>query len=412
MTTYDLQHSKRRSSDLLVGSWVDGLSDLSVSLTADGFEIAEVSVRTVVGSPQSIAQARDRAWWSHGFIDTQVNGYGGVDYSAADLSVEGITSVVRALRGRGTTRHVPTIITNPQERICRNLELIASACSGDAALAYAIPALHVEGPYISSEDGPRGAHDPQFVREPDIGELREWIAAAGGLLKIVTLAPERSGAIEAIRFLTNEGIVVAIGHTAADEGRIDQAIAAGARHSTHLGNGSHAVIPRLRNYLWHQLAHDELTAGIIPDGFHLPPAVMRSFARVKGLSRIVAVSDAAPVAGTPAGRRRWGSMEIEVHDDGHVSLAGTPFLAGAGHLLDHGVLQLLEHTDFSLHQVIETCTVNAAELIGLPTDELFRRPAVGSVPESLIRFVIRDQQMQVTHAFVGGRTSQTAGASS
>ncbi len=115
----------------------------------------------------------------------------------------------------------------------------------------------------------------------------------------------------------SSGVAVAIGHTAADAAAIRRAVDAGASISTHLGNGSHPQLPRLRNYLWEQLACDDLTAGLIPDGFHLPEAVMRVFARAKGLERIFLVSDVGSCAGLPPGRYRWDRIEVEVCADGH-----------------------------------------------------------------------------------------------
>ncbi len=255
---------------------------------------------------ESIAPVPGMPWISRGFIDIQVNGYRGIDYSGPCLEVGDVGRLVDMLAAAGTTRHVPTIITNPRERILRNLATIANAVAGDPRLRAAIPGIHVEGPFISGEDGPRGAHDGRFVRDPGTGELDEWIEASAGLLRIVTVAPEREGAIEFIREATRRGVVAAIGHTAASGELIARAVEAGARLSTHLGNGSHPTLPRLRNYLWEQLADDRLTAGVIADGFHLPDSVLLVFSRAKGLDRIVLASDVAFLGSA----HRVGSAEI------------------------------------------------------------------------------------------------------
>lgn len=394
--------NQRHNAVSLEGTWVDGCTELSVGGSADELVVREAANNGCLGSPATVDEAAGMVWWSHGFIDTQVNGYGGVDYSGPELTVDGVRAVVGALLETGTTAHVPTVITSSQERICTNLELIARAREADTDLARAIPALHVEGPYISELDGPRGAHDAQYVRDPDLGELREWIASARGHLKVITLAPERRGAIEAIRFLTDQGIVVSIGHTAADGETIAAAIAAGAAHSTHLGNGSHATIPRLRNYLWAQLASDELSAGIIADGFHLPAEVMRTFVRAKRPHRIVTVSDVAPVGGLAPGRYDWGTIALDVHDDGHVALAGTPYLAGSGHLLDRGIVQLLIASDLSLAETVATCTTNAARLLGRDATLLDHPPALGSTPSALVRFTVGEATIAVSDVIVDG----------
>jgi N-acetylglucosamine-6-phosphate deacetylase len=300
-----------------------------------------------------------------GFLDMQVNGFLGSDYSLPDLRPEHIRKICRSLAGAGTTQHVPTIVTSPPERILKNLDTISLAMEKDREIRAAIAGIHIEGPFISEEDGPRGAHDPRFVRDPDPGEFREWQAAARGRIKIVTLAPERAGAVAFIERLREEGVIPAIGHTAADPEILHKAVAAGARISTHLGNGSHANLPRLRNYVWEQLAQDGLHAGLICDGFHLPPAVVKSFYRVKGPEKIILVSDAAFLGGCQSGLYKWGNLDVEVFPDGHLGLPGTTLLAGAAHLLDWDIPRFGEFTGASLGETIRLCTENPARLLEL-----------------------------------------------
>src|SRR5687768_6411871 len=150
-----------------------------------------------------------------------------------------------------------------------------------------MPGFHLEGPYFSIEDGPRGAHPKEHARDPDWDEFRRWQDAAGGRVRMVTLAPERNGALRFIEQLTAAGVVAAIGHTAATGRQIRDAAAAGARTSTHIGNGCHAVLPRHDNYVWEQLACDDLWASVIADGHHLPPAVLKSVIRAKTPGRVL-----------------------------------------------------------------------------------------------------------------------------
>lgn len=300
-----------------------------------------------------------------GFLDIQVNGYRGIDYSSKDLTSEKIALLVEALAHTGTTRHLPTIITNSKDRIVSNLRVIANARESDAALHQAIPGVHIEGPFIASADGPRGAHDKSFVREPSIAELDAWQMAAGDLIKIITMAPELPGALEFIKEATNRGIIISIGHTAASPREIEAAVQAGAKLSTHLGNGSHAQLPRLQNYLWEQLASDGLKASIISDGFHLPASVLKVMLRTKGLDNLVLVSDIAFLGGSAPGQYHWGEVAVEVHADGHIGLAGTPFLAGAGHLLDWDLPRFAAMTGTPLRDAVALATVNPAALLGL-----------------------------------------------
>ena len=293
---------------------------------------------------------------SPGFLDIQVNGYMGNDYSLEDLSEEQIAKIVFHLNRSGTTQHVPTIITTPRERILRNLKVITKAIQNSNDIARAISGIHIEGPFISPADGPRGAHNAAYVRPPNFNEFKEWQEAAEGRITIVTLAPEWEGALEFIQEITSMGVKAAIGHTAAPPDRIKAAVEAGARLSTHLGNASHPLIPRLRNYLWEQLAEDRLMAGIICDGFHLPKSVVQVFTRAKGVDRLILVSDAAYLGGLNPGLYRWNEIEVRVFDDGHLGLPGTESLAGAAHLLDWDIPRFMEFTGFSLSETIPLCT--------------------------------------------------------
>ncbi len=309
-------------------------------------------------------------WLSPGFVDIQVNGYSGFDYSNPSLNSDHIKSIIRALAAKGTFYHCPTIITSPPSTIVNNCATIARAATNDRLIGKALCGIHIEGPYISSEDGPRGAHDPHFIRNPEYDEFSAWQDAARGMIKIVTLAPELPGALSFIERITQDGVIASIGHSAASPEVIRDAVKAGARLSTHLGNGSHSMVPRLKNYLWEQLADDELSASIIADGFHLPDAVLKVIARAKGLSRLILISDVAHLAGSPTGIAHWGSMEVEVHPDGHLGLAGTQFLAGAGHLLDRDLAQFIRATSVSVSQAVSLCTDNPRNLLGLRAVDL------------------------------------------
>ncbi len=331
-------------------------------------------IHTKDGVVTSIEEQKDRPVLdsdpilSRGFLDAQVNGYRGVDYSGMDLTEEKILSLIEDLAETGTLRHVPTIITNSQERIEQNLSIIRKAVDKNPRIRQAIACIHVEGPYISKDDGPRGAHDPLFVRDPDIEELRSWQKAAGGLLKLVTIAPERKGSSEYIKAAREMGIAIALGHCNPTPEQIQESVDAGATISTHLGNGSHAMLPRLKNHIWEQLANDNLYAGIISDGFHLPASVLKVFLRTKGLAKLILVSDVALLGGYESGIYTWGNIEVEVFPDGHLGLPGSPYLAGAGHLLDWGIPYFRKATGSSLVDTISLATTNPVTALGLGGD--------------------------------------------
>jgi N-acetylglucosamine-6-phosphate deacetylase len=339
-----------------------------------------------------LEQSRDLPCLAPGFLDIQVNGFMDSDYSLEDFSAEQVGKIVSYLDRSGTTQHLPTIITSPEDRILRNLRTIARAVEADKDLEQGIPGIHIEGPYISPEDGARGAHDASFVRPPDIEEVKRWQEAAGGRIRVITLSPEWEGAPGFIEEITAMGIIASIGHTAADGKQIRTAVEAGARMSTHLGNGSHTVIPRLRNYIWEQLAEDRLLAGIISDGFHLPDAVLKVFTRAKGPERLILVSDAAHLAGFKPGIYRRGNIEAQVFEDGHLGLPGTEILAGAAHLLDWDIPHFAAVTGLDLGEIIPLVTTNPAHLLGL-------EPGYGSLapgaPANLVLFEHEPQQRRL-----------------
>ncbi|WP_343953247.1 N-acetylglucosamine-6-phosphate deacetylase [Nonomuraea longicatena] len=296
-----------------------------------------------------------------GLVDLQVNGYGGHDFNGADAEP---AEAVRALWRRGTTTLCPTVITAPEAAILASLRAIARARERDPLIRQAIPAIHVEGPYLSHEDGPRGAHDAAALRDPDLAEFDRWQEACGGLVRIVTLAPERRGALAYIEELSRRGVIVAIGHTAATPERVTAAVAAGARLSTHLGNGAHRLLPRHPNHLWTQLADDRLTASLIADGHHLPSDTFTAMLRAKGPGRSVLVSDSVALAGcapgdydTPVGGR------ITAHPDGRLTLPGGDLLAGSGSSLMDCVAWAAA-TGLGLAEAVTLATTAPARLLG------------------------------------------------
>jgi N-acetylglucosamine-6-phosphate deacetylase len=354
-----------------------------VALQLDGDRIIAVN---------PLEESRDLPCIAPGFFDIQVNGYMDSDYSLEDFAIDQVDRIVSHLDGSGTTQHLPTIITSPEDRILRNLRTIARSVEGNKDLERAIPGIHIEGPYISPQEGARGAHDASFVRPPDIEEVKRWQEAAGGRIRVITLSPEWEGAPGFIEEITAMGVIASIGHTAADGEQIRTAVAAGARMSTHLGNGSHTMISRLRNYIWEQLAEDRLLAGIISDGFHLPDAVLRVFSRTKGLERMILVSDVALLAGFKSGIYRRDNIDIQVFEDGHLGLPETEILAGAAHLLDWDIPHFAAVTGLSIGEIIPLVTTNPARLLGLEPNYGILQPGA---PANLVVFEHEPQQRRL-----------------
>ena len=222
---------------------------------------------------------------TEGFLDIQVNGFAAVDFNRPDLTAEDLVRATRAMWRTGVTQFLPTVVTAPVQSMLGTLRAIARAREQEPILRRAIPGIHLEGPFLAPEDGPRGAHPADSIRDPDWGLFRQFQDAAGGLIRLVTIAPERPGAIGVIWQLRQAGIAVGIGHSDAKEADIDQAVEAGAQISCHLGNGAHAMLPRHRNYIQKQFATDALMASLITDGHHLPSYVVKNMIRCKGVDR-------------------------------------------------------------------------------------------------------------------------------
>jgi N-acetylglucosamine-6-phosphate deacetylase len=300
-----------------------------------------------------------------GLVDLQVNGFGGHDLNDGKVSAATVQALCRRLLSDGVTRFLPTVVTAAEPAILQALSAIAEAADTDPLARFMIAGVHVEGPFVDPEDGPRGAHPVAHVRPPDLSEVARWQAASGGRVRIVTLSPHWHGAVEAIRNMAAQGIVVAIGHTGADAEGIRAAAAAGAVMSAHLGNGVAGLLPRHPNLIWAQLDDDRLTASLICDGHHLPADTLRVFLRAKGLDRAVLVSDAVALAGMrPGVYRQPVGGTVELTGDGRLGMVGTPYLAGAARSLADGVAEAVRMTGLPLASVLPLATRNPARFVG------------------------------------------------
>ena len=293
-----------------------------------------------------------------GLFDLQVNGFGGIDFNAPDLTEDGVDAALARMRENGVTRCLPTLITSSFERFAASARVITRE-SRDA-----IAGLHMEGPYISPEDGARGAHPRADVAAASIDDFRRRQDAAAGRIRLVTLAPEVPGALALIAYLVESGVRVAIGHTAAAPHQIADAIAAGATLATHLGNGCAQMLPRHPNVIWELLAADEVSASIIADGHHLPPATVKAMVRAKGTARTVLVTDAIAAAGQPPGRYRIGGVACDLDARGRVSLPGTPYLAGSALTLDRAIANTVRFAGASIEEAIAMASTHPARFLG------------------------------------------------
>lgn len=294
-----------------------------------------------------------------GLVDLQVNGYAGFDLNSGSVSPETVSELARAMLAHGVTTFLPTVITAAEAAICQALSAIAEACQSDPVMRDMVPGIHVEGPFIAPGDGPRGAHPAEHVRPPDIDEVKRWQAACGGLVTMITLSPHWPQSDAFIAAATTMGITIAIGHTDASPAQVRAASDAGARLSTHLGNGAAAMLPRHPNLIWAQLADDRLTAAFIADGHHLPADTLKVMMRAKGGERTILVSDVAALGGLAPGLYEQSiGGQVELTADGRLGIAGTPYLAGAARNLNEDVVSAMALTGLSLAEILPLATEN------------------------------------------------------
>lgn len=304
-------------------------------------------------------------WLSAGLVDLQVNGYRGLDINGRNLDANTVSKLARALIETGATCFAPTVITSPENEILHRLRCIAQACADDPVAAACIPFVHLEGPSISPRDGFRGAHPIESVRPPSLSEFERWQAACNGLVGLVTLSPHFPGSEDYISALVERGVHVSLGHTDASHQQIEAAVRAGARLSTHLGNGIALKLDRHPNPIWTQLADDRLSASFIADGHHLPAETLRAMVQAKGLSRCILVSDAVALAGMPPGRylSAIGGL-VTLSANGRLTMEGTATLAGAVVPLITCVGRAVQMTGRPLAEVLVMASQNPGRFVG------------------------------------------------
>jgi N-acetylglucosamine-6-phosphate deacetylase len=256
-----------------------------------------------------------------------VNGFLGVDFSAPGLKEDDVARVSSELARRGTGAFCPTVVTSSLEVYEENLPVLARATEEE--LPARILGIHLEGPFISPAEGARGAHPREHCRAPDPALLERLLELARGRAALLTLAPELEGACPLVERATRSGLAVGIGHTLAGPDEIARAVEAGARFSTHLGNGLPSSVDRHSNPLWPQLAEDRLAGLFITDGHHLPAEFTRTALRAKGARGFVVTSDSSSVAGLPPGEYEALGARVVLEPAGRLGLAGTRYLAGS-----------------------------------------------------------------------------------
>jgi N-acetylglucosamine-6-phosphate deacetylase len=324
-----------------------------------------------------------------GFVDLQVNGYFGEEFASADAV--GWAKVVRRLPGTGTTAFLPTIITAPVDRLAASLRAAAAIVPGLPGGARVL-GVHMEGPFISPRR--KGAHNADWIIDPSPAAVDQLLEAGSGLLRLVTLAPERDGALQAITRFTEAGVLVSVGHSDATAATVAVAADAGARMVTHLFNAQPPLHQRAPGVVGQALTDGRLTSGLIADFYHVAAAVCQiAFTAAPG--RILLVTDAAACAGQPPGRYLLGGEPIELPPgDGVPPVRADGTLAGSALRMDTAVANMV-----SVGAGLADAVAAAARI---PAD-LFGRADLGRIaPGAAADLVWLDDNLRTRATWVSG----------
>lgn len=303
-----------------------------------------------------------------GLVDVQVNGFAGIDFNREDLKAADLDRALSAMLACGVTRCLPTIITAVPERMRARLRALDRAIWESRLGTLMVDGLHIEGPFLSPEDGFAGCH-PKDAMQP--ASMKTFDSLVDGLhtpVSMVTVAPECEGALAFIRKATARGLIVAIGHTNATRAQVEEAAEAGARLSTHLGNAISHQLVKNENPLFAQLGEDRLFASFIADGIHIPVYMLQSWIRAKEVKRSVAVTDATAGAAAAPGSYTLGDVPIERCEDGVVREPGSKYLAGSSATMDGILRNLMAWFGFDLETALTVARTNPLHLL--------RRPAI------------------------------------
>jgi N-acetylglucosamine-6-phosphate deacetylase len=307
--------------------------------------------------------AGGRLMHTTGLIDLQVNGYAGVDFNDPSLDAAALDHALRAMMCAGVTTCLPTLITASETALAERFAARDRAVANSRLGPLMVPGFHLEGPFLNPAPGFAGCHPQDAMLPPDPTLLQRLAAPLTRPILLLTLAPERPGGMALIAWATARDMLVAIGHSAADQGVVSGATQAGARLSTHLGNALPHTLPKFRNPLIAQLAEDRLAASFIADGIHIPPAALKVLLRAKGLSRALLVTDATAAAATSPGLYGFAGMSIEHAADGSVRAPGSDVLAGSALTLDQAVRNLVAWDLAAPGDAIRLASANPAALL-------------------------------------------------
>ena len=349
------------------------------------------------------ATGADRS--SLGLVDIQVNGFAGVDFNRTDTTAEAVDHALATMLSHGTTRCLPTIITASVEAMAARLKALDAAVERSRLGPWMVMGYHVEGPFLSADDGYAGCHPKAHMRTAAVEILERLERGLRRPVRLLTVAPEREGVLDLIPKAIAAGKTIAIGHTAATRAQIEAAAAAGARLSTHLGNGIGHLLEKNENPLFAQLGEDHLSASFIADGIHIPPYMLRLYIRAKGLSRTILITDATAGAAAVPGLYTLGDVPIEKSPDGIVREPGSPYLGGSSATMDAILRNAMAWLPATFDEALGLARANPLRLLGEPNV-----PAAGGGPLEYVTWRTAGSGPEVVEAGVGPWVVKGAGA--
>jgi N-acetylglucosamine-6-phosphate deacetylase len=327
-----------------------------------------------------------------GFLDVHIHGAGGHDVMEA--TDDSLKAVARTIAAHGTTSFVATTVTARPESICRSAEGIAEYITRqhqfDERRAEVL-GIHFEGPFISSKR--RGVHPAEFLKLPSVDLLEQFITAAKGNARILTLAPELLGAMPCIDAAHKAGLVVAIGHTDAAYEQARAAIARGAHHAVHVYNAMRPFSHRDSGVIGAVLTTPEVTAELIADGIHVDETAMRLLLQAKGAASVILVSDGISATGMPDGKYTLGTFEVTV--SGGVCRNSEGKLAGSTLTLDRALRNIVK-LGVPLADALRMLTLNPATLLGIEFKKGSLRPGADA------DILLLDKSLHVTQTWTRG----------
>jgi N-acetylglucosamine-6-phosphate deacetylase len=301
-----------------------------------------------------------------GYLDLQVNGYGGVDFHNDELSVEEMRSACEAMRKDGVGAFLATITTEHIERMERRLRRVVEARQHDPLVREMVVGIHIEGPFISAVDGYRGAHPRDAVKPANADDMKRLLDASAGLTRIVTLAPEQDENFRVTRLLADAGIRVSAGHTNASLDQLRGAIDAGLSMFTHLGNGCPMQMHRHDNIIQRALSLSErLWACFIADGAHVAFTALGNYLKITGLERSIVVTDAVAPAGRGPGQFVIGRWNVTIGQDLVIRSPDGSHLIGSAMTMPQAMQRLVDCVNLTHEQALQLTVQNPRIAMGL-----------------------------------------------